>query len=184
MRLVHVLLLVAFAVGCVGGPSAPAEPSDAPPVVLAFERPAVTPEERAELGSCYAAFDDVVDAWEQLRGPLSAECRSIADDYVVRLVRVVPCMASGGGAADGCAVLEQRAVYILEDRSPAGQVFVAAHEWLHVVAGCAEGDSEHDHTDPGLWSLERAAVLGLAVANPPVGPCLADIDDGESKLAN
>lgn len=167
-----VALLAALALtGCLGAASAPAEPLAAPPVVLANEQPAVTPEQRAERGSCYATFDDVVAAWEELRGPLPAECRAAADGYAVRLVPVVPCKAAGGGAADGCAVLEQHTVYILEGRSPAGQVFVSTHEWLHVLADCAEGDSGHDHTDPGLWSLEDG-VLGLAVANPPVGPCV------------
>lgn len=171
MRLVHALLLAAFAVGCVEGPSTPADSAELGTAARVYSPPAVTPEEREERGSCYAAFDDVAAAWEQLRGPLSAECRSVADGYTVRLVPVVPCKADGGGTADGCAVIEQHVVYLLEDRSPAGQVFVSAHEWLHVLAGCAEGDSGHDHSDTGLWSL-KGGVLGLAVANPPVGPCV------------
>jgi hypothetical protein len=128
-------------------------------------------ERREERGSCYAAFDDVAEAWEAVVGPLSPECRSVADAYSIRLVPVVPCEGPDGGAADGCAVHDERAVYLLEDRSPAGLVFVAAHEWIHVLAECALGDSDHDHADDELWSLE-AGVLGRAVANPPVGPCL------------
>lgn len=126
---------------------------------------------REERGSCYAAFDDVAEAWQRVVGPLSAECRSVADAYSIRLVPVVPCEGPGGAPADGCAVLDERAVYLLEDRSPAGQVFVAAHEWVHVLAGCALGDSDHDHRDAELWNLE-AGVLGLATEDPPVGPCV------------
>lgn len=157
--------------GCLGGVSAPAEPVDAPSVVLANERPATTPEARAARGACYAAFDHVAAAWEQVAGPLSAECRSVADGFEVRLVEVVPCKGPGGAPTDGCAVLEQNAVYVLEDQSPAGQVFTAAHEWVHVLAGCVDGDSDHDHVDQVLWSL-KDGVLGLAVEDLPVGPCV------------
>lgn len=59
------LVLASLAAGCLGAVSAPAVPVDAPPDGLAFERPAVTPEERAErvdvanrpVGPCVADID-------------------------------------------------------------------------------------------------------------------------------
>jgi hypothetical protein len=164
------VLLALLAQACIGSTAAP-ELGELEPAAAVYARVASGPEKRAERGSCYAAFDDVADAWEALVGPLEPECRSVADGFELRLVPTVPCSAPGGGPVDGCAVHEEQAVYILEDASPAGQVFVAAHEWVHVLADCALGDSDHDHRDAGLWSLE-AGVLGLATEDLPVGPCL------------
>lgn len=160
-------LLVALAVGCVGAPATPAELAVDASAASVLERPAVTPVEPLRVGACFDVFEHVADAWEELLGPLAAECRALAEVYEVRLVRPVPC----GEGLHGCVRYAERAIYVLEGASPAGRVFTAAHEWLHALARCADGDGNGDHSDLALWDLEDG-VLGLAVEGLPVGPCV------------
>lgn len=129
---------------------------------------------RAVRGSCVATFDDVAAAWEATIGPLSAECRAIADTYRVELVDAahMPCPPPAPGqTVYGCSFMPpRREIYLLDTPNEATRVYASAHEWVHVIAGC-EGSSDRDHSEDELWA-QAGGVFGLAVADMPVGPCL------------
>lgn len=171
---VHLLLVLAALLavtlsGCIGAPEPPAAHS----AVLASERPSTTPEERAASGACWAAFDHVAEAWEEVVGPLPVECWAVPAGYTIELLTSEELGASPQGEVTyGRVFPDVGAIYVLESMSDGARTWVTAHEWVHALAACALGDMDAGHEDERLW-VDGPTVLGIAGADGlPDGHCL------------
>jgi hypothetical protein len=129
-----------------------------------------------EANACYASGPAVAGALEAVYGErVPAQCWALLEQYEVSYVSAeeMPCTSTVGRVI-GCSFQPAVAtrILLLEGVPNDELVDISAHEWLHVLAGCALGDSDGDHGDPELWGEGLDAVLGLALATAPMGPCL------------
>jgi len=118
-----------------------------------------------------------LDAWEEVIGPVSAECRAQAKAAVVVEV--------GSGEfpdecyretkhLNGCTVpvidddgTIGAQIYIAEERAEIAKADTAVEEFTHLLAGCETGDSDADHINPLYWddygadTVEAVGCAGL-----------------------
>jgi hypothetical protein len=127
--------------------------------------------------ACYASGQVVAETLSavMLDEPMPAECWALLDTTVVSYVTEMPCTSDQDGRVIGCSFNPPNPRILLLDAEGVTNeehVDIAAHEWLHLLAECALGDSDPKHTKPILWGKGLDAVLGLALAAAPTGPCM------------
>lgn len=128
-----------------------------------------------DANACYASGSVVAEtlAAVMLDEPMPAECWALLDDVEVSYVSEMPCTSDQDGRVIGCSFFPPKPkILLLEGVENYKLVDISAHEWLHLLAGCALDDSDPGHTKPELWGKGLDAVLGLALASAPTGPCL------------
>jgi hypothetical protein len=128
-----------------------------------------------EENACYASGQVVAETLAALTGEaLPDECWALLDTTAISYVSAgdMPC-TSDDGRVIGCAMNPpQPRILLLAGVENHKLVDISAHEWLHLLVGCATGDSDPGHADPLLWGVGLDAVLGLSLASSPTGPCL------------
>jgi hypothetical protein len=131
--------------------------------------------ESDETGTCYSAFQTVLEEWEaHAAEPVPEHCQHLDDDYEVRVVQSdrFP-WGSCDPLAVGCTVPGHMAIYIEEGRTRRERVHTAVHEWIHALSECALGDLDAMHRRAGLWEGSLPSpVETRALANVEIGECL------------
>lgn len=78
----------------------------------------------------------------------SAGCKSYVDgidkDYKT-LANLQSLCGSSDPGLQGCTFYSSQQMYVLDTQS--NNILVHGHEYLHVVLGCQQGDTDHNHTD-------------------------------------
>lgn len=105
-------------------------------------------------GACFAVFDRVAIAWEREIGFVPVGCWLEPD-----LVRIE--IVDDLGNYEG-RIIGDRMMLIADG----DLVYIAAHEWLHALAQCVDGDDDAGHNRPEVWGL----LDGLEF---PEGECLS-----------
>lgn len=150
---------------------------------------AETPRPRVEANACYESFQNVLEGWEALVGPVPERCQHLDETVAVHLTSApMPCKGSDPGRVVGCFMAEEGEplnegdIYITSRHTDETQrVDTSVHEWVHALAYCVRSSGNPDHDDHALWGAhpheypivyDPKDVKSYAVVTSALGPCL------------
>lgn len=120
------------------------------------------PLERVDYSVDYDnARQATIEAWEEIIGPVSMDCRAESratvvveidsDDEYPQACREIALEPTK--IRTGCYVYGPNQIYILSSRSERQRADTAVHEWTHMLSMCEAHDGDTGHDNVLLWII-------------------------------